>query len=429
MRPLDDCAEITSRLCADLAAEFGTPLFAYDATSLTGALTELRTALPPALEVFYSLKANPNLGVVATLAGAGARAEVSSLVELRTALLAGVSPADVIFLGPGKSAEELAACLDAGIYAVVVESFAELADLNRMAAHRGRRQRVLLRINPATAARGSRLTMGGKPRQFGIDEHEVLAAGDLPARHPALDLAGVHAYLGTRILDAADVVANTRQVLDLARRVAAATGIALDAVDVGGGLGVAYFPGEHDPDLDVLRAGLADAIAEFRRDHPATRLLLESGRYLTARAGLYLVGVRYVKTSMGQRFAVTDGGTHHHMAAVGIGSFVKRSFPTQLVGRDATGPTGPWQLTGPLCTPNDTVAKDAELPELARGDLLAIGRSGAYGPTASPGLFLSHGFPAEVLVRDGVAHLVRERDAPEELLGKQRLPTHLQERI
>ncbi|WP_034263767.1 type III PLP-dependent enzyme [Actinospica robiniae] len=402
-----------------LAEKYGTPLYVYDGSALTGALRELSEALHPAMEVFYSLKANPNITLAGLLAVHGARAEVSSLVELRTALRAGFRPQDVIFLGPGKSTQELAACVEAGIYAAVVESFDELGELDRLAAARGVRQAALIRINPREAGNGSRLTMGGKPRQFGIDEEQVLAAGPLAERYPALDVIGVHAYLGTRILDATAVVDNTARVLELAERVAEATGIDLRAVDVGGGLGVAYFEKEEDPDLGVLRAGLRPLVESFRRRHPDTRLLFESGRYLAARAGVYAVSVRGVKESMGRQFAVTDGGTHHHMAAVGVGSYVRRNFPVRLLSRPDEPPTGAWQLTGPLCTPNDTIAKDVELPELRPGDLIGILRSGAYGPTASPGLFLSHGFPAEVLLHQGRDYLVRDRDLPEDLLRKQ----------
>jgi diaminopimelate decarboxylase len=152
---------------------------------------------------------------------------------------------------------------------------------------------------------------------------------------------------------------------------------------------------------------------------------MELGRYLTAPAGTYLMRVRYTKTSQGRRFAITDGGTHHHMAAVGIGSFVKRDFPMFLASRAASLPDPAddgWTVAGPLCTPNDTLGKNVALPALRPGDLIGVRQSGAYGPTASPGLFLSHGYPAEVLVHDGRAYLVRDRDEPADLLAKQHLP-------
>ncbi len=405
-----------------LADTYGTPLFVYDGAAVLDALSTLRAALPAPMEIFYSLKANPNISVVGLLAGAGARAEVCSLVELRIAVTAGVDPAHIIFLGPGKSDAELRACVALGIYAVVVESFAELAELDRIAAQTGRRQRVLLRVNPGDGRPGGALTMGGKARQFGIDEAQLLAAGPLAGRYPALDLCGVHIYVGTRILDADVLVENTARNLLLAERIATATQIRLDAVDVGGGLGVAYFAGESDPDVARLREPLGRVVDAFLARHPGTRLLFEAGRFLVARSGAYLIRVRYVKQSAGAHFAVADGGTNQHQAAGGIGSYVQRNFPVALVNRtaDETEGTGPWQVTGPLCTPNDTVAKNVVLPPLRPGDLLSIGRAGAYGPTASPGLFLGHGFAAEVLLHSGRPYLVRRRDTPVDLLHQQR---------
>ncbi|OSP41572.1 diaminopimelate decarboxylase [Streptomyces sp. 13-12-16] len=407
---------------SELAERFGTPLYVYDGDMLLRLLSELSEALHPALDIFFSLKSNPNVSVFGTLREGGAHAEVSSLLELRTALLAGARPQDIIFLGPGKSDLELDACLRAGIYAVVAESFEEVDRIERLAAGLGVHQRVLLRINPAFLVSGSRLTMGGKPRQFGIDEAQVLAAGNLTSRYRHVQLAGIHVYMGTRILDAEVVGKNTRYILELADRVAVATGIPLEAVDIGGGLGVAYFDGEEDLSPASLGEELNPLIDEFARNHPDTRLLMESGRFLTAPAGVYLTSVRYVKESMGELFAVADGGTNHHMAAVGIGSFAKRNFPVRLLNREsADDGLQQWNVTGPLCTPNDTLLKRAALPPLRVGDLLGVTQSGAYGPSASPGLFLGHGFPAEVLVRDGEAHLVRSRDLPEDMLRQQHL--------
>jgi diaminopimelate decarboxylase len=405
---------------AGIAARYGTPTYVYDGDWLVRNLTRLRAELHPSLEVFYSLKSNPNRGVYDVLRAAGARAEVSSLAELRTVLAAGTDPGHIVFLGPGKSEEEIVACVEAGIYAVICESFAELERIDWVAGSRGMRQRVLLRINPACSTTGSRLTMGGKPRQFGIDEASVTAAGEALTRRHA-DVAGIQVYMGTRILDPDVIGKNTAYIFDLAERVALATGIRLEAVDIGGGLGVAYFDGENDFDLVALAKQLNPLVERFATAHPGTRLIMESGRYLTACCGTYLMRVRDIKRSMGESFAITDGGTHHHMAAVGIGSFVKRNFPVHSLSRRpaADVPAGRWNIAGPLCTPNDTVAKGVRLPELAVGDLIGIGRSGAYGPSASPGYFLSHGYPAEVLVMRGRSYLVRSRDTVDDVLAKQ----------
>lgn len=407
-----------------IAESYGTPLFVYDGRSLAERITAVREALPDRLEIFYSLKANPNVSICALLAARGARAEVSSLTELRTAQRAGVAAEDIIFLGPGKSSAELEACLDDGVFAIVCESFGELEDLDALAAARDVQAPVALRVNPSFAVKGSGLTMGGKPRQFGIDEEQLLADPGLTGRFRHLRLMGVHAYMGTRFLGSDAVVQNTERILDLADRISSALGFELELVDVGGGIGVAYFDGEQDFDLAAFASRANPVLEDFAHRHPGARLAMELGRYLTGEAGVYVTRVRYVKTSLGQRFAVADGGTNHHMAAVGIGSFVKRNFPVRVLNRMDETASQTWNITGPLCTPSDTVAKNAPLPPLQPGDLVGVLRSGAYGPSASPVQFLGHGHPAEVLVLDGRAHLVRQADEPEDLLRQQRLVEH-----
>ncbi|KAF4406777.1 type III PLP-dependent enzyme [Streptomyces lycii] len=407
----------------ELAERYGTPLYLYDGNGLRDRITTVRDRLHPRLEVFFSLKSNPNIAVCGLLHAHGARAEISSLAELATARRAGVDPADILFLGPGKSRAELAACLDEGVYAIICESFGELALIDELARDRSVTARVALRVNPEFAVKGSGLTMGGKPRQFGIDAAQLLGAA--PEAVSALShvrLMGVQVYMGTRILSEDAVVENTERIFDLAEQVADALDFPLEMVDIGGGLGVAYFDNETDLDFDLLASQLNPVIDKFASRHPDTRLVMELGRYLTAPFGLYVTTVRYVKTSMGENFAVLDGGTNHHMAAVGIGSFVKRNFPMTVLNRTDEPATGPWNLTGPLCTPNDTLGKKVPLPDVRPGDLIGVERSGAYGPSASPVLFLSHGHPAEALVLDGEAHLVRDRDRPDDLLRKQHLP-------
>ncbi|KUL48435.1 MULTISPECIES: type III PLP-dependent enzyme [unclassified Streptomyces] len=408
----------------DLAAEFGTPMYLYDGEEIRGRFANLRAELHDRLEVFYSLKANPNVSICSLLHTCGARAEVSSLTELVTARRAGVAPRDIIFLGPGKSRSEIEACVDEGVYAIVCESLGELELIDEVARERGVTAPVALRVNPSFSVKGSGLTMGGKPRQFGMDEEQLLKEHGLAARFPGVRLMGVQVYLGTRILGEETVAENTRRILELAERVGSTLGFGLEMVDIGGGLGIAYFDNEKDLDVAELARLVNPLIQEFAARHPETRMIMELGRFLTAASGTYVTRVRYTKTSMGEKFAVTDGGTNHHMAAVGIGSYVKRNFPIVALERLDEPADGPWNVTGPLCTPNDVVGKKAPLPDLRPGELVGVLRSGAYGPTASPVHFLSHGYPAEVLVDGGRAHLIRERDDVEVMLGRQRLFTH-----
>ncbi|MEU6477902.1 diaminopimelate decarboxylase [Streptomyces sp. NPDC047017] len=412
-------ARIQGLSVTDLAAEFGTPLYVYDAEAITRQYQDLRDLLHARLEIFYSLKANPNAAICALLGSLGARAEVSSLAELTTALRAGFPPDDIVFPGPGKSTDELIACLDAGIAALVCESLDELELIDRLASERGVTARVALRVNPSFSVKGAKLVMSGTSRQFGIDQETLLAQRDLARRFPSVRLIGVHIYMGTRVLDERVVAEHTERILEAAGQLAAVLDFPLELVDIGGGLGVPYFDGERALDPAALAALLNPLVEKFTADHPGTRLVMELGRYLTAPAGIYLTQVRYLKESRGERFAIVDGGTHHHMAAVGIGSFVKRNFPVRLLSRTATEEEQAWNIAGPLCTPNDTLGKKVALPPLRVGDLIGVLQSGAYGPSASPVLFLSHGHPAEVLVHEGRALLVRARDGLDDLLGKQ----------
>ncbi|MGW7103759.1 type III PLP-dependent enzyme [Streptomyces sp. NPDC054838] len=407
---------------SEIAAEFGTPLYLYDTDVLRDVYQGLRTRMHPGVDIFLSLKANPNISIIGFLGTLGAGAEVSSLAELETARRAGIAPRDTIFLGPGKTRAELEACVAADLHAVVCESLEELEALDDLAVASGReRLPVMLRINPGFRTKGSGLAMGGKPRQFGIDEAEVRAAQRLLKGLRRVHVMGVHAYMGTRFLNHEDLVHNTRQILAMAESLSEETGIELRTVDFGGGFGVPYFDNETELDLPSLTEGINEAVTEFLDRHPECRLINELGRYLTAPCGTYVTRALFVKESMGEQFVVADGGTNHHMAAVGVGSFVKRNFPIRSLTRYAEEPVGTYTVTGPLCTPNDVIGKRVALPPVTAGDLIGVELSGAYGPSASPGLFLSHGFPAEVMVHDGRARLVRSRDTVEDLLGKQRL--------
>jgi diaminopimelate decarboxylase len=408
---------------SELAREFGTPLYVYDADLLRGTYQQLRDLLDPAVDIFLSLKANPNVSICSFLGSLGAGAEVSSLTELRTAQWAGIAPQDTIFLGPGKTTEELYACADAALHAVVCESLEELRQLDEI-AQRDDHSAVpaMLRINPDFHTSGSGLTMGGKPRQFGIDVGLLRASGAQVMRElRRVRVRGLHAYMGTRFLNHEDIVHNTGQILAAADRLAADLGMPLETVDFGGGFGVPYFETETGLDLTALTAGINQVIAPFTRSRPDCRLITELGRFLTATCGTYVTRALYVKESMGEQFVVADGGTNHHMAAVGIGSFVKRNFPIRSLSRYQEAAAGDYTVTGPLCTPNDVIGKRVALPRVEPGDLLGVEHSGAYGLTASPGNFLSHGFPAEVLVVDGIARVIRERDTTADLLAKQHL--------
>lgn len=386
---------------SELARRFGTPFFASDASVMRRTYRRLRDALEGFAAIHYSVKANPAVPIIGLFLEEGAGVEIASIGEYRRARAAGAAPGQILFAGPGKRRAELEEAVAGGVGEIHVESFEELDRLEAIGTALGREVAVALRINPVAAVQGGAMRMGGKPSAFGFDEEslgEVLAA---VAARPHLELVGLHLFAGTQVLDAGVLLAQWAHGLALAREVSGRIGRPLGTVDLGGGLGIPYFEGDVALDLPVLAAG----VPGLARSVPAgTRVVVEPGRFLAGPAGVYVMAVNAIKPSRGQTFVVTDGGMHHHLAASGnLGQVIKRDYPVIAPTRlgEAAGP--PVSVVGPLCTPLDTLARSAVLPPLAADELIAVLQSGAYGATASPGNFLSHPPPAELLVEDGVA--------------------------
>jgi diaminopimelate decarboxylase len=394
---------------SDLARDFGTPLYAYDAGLIRRAYRALADALDGFARIHYSIKANPNVEIVRVLLGEGAGVEIASLGEYRAARQAGADPHAILFAGPGKRRHELEEVVRDGIGEIHLESFEEIATLEAVAEAAGKRVAVAIRVNPVAEVQGGAMRMGGKPAPFGFDEEEADAVVDRLAASASLDLTGVHLFAGTQILDAEVLAAQWRHGLDVAGRIARRLGRPLHTVDLGGGLGIPYFQGEGALDLAALEAGVPALIAAKAAD-PLLRdaaVVVEPGRYLVGPSGVYLSSVIAAKVSRGQRFLIVDGGMHHHLAASGnLGMIVKRDYPVVPANRMAAAEREPAAVVGPLCTPLDTLARKASMPVLEAGDLVAILQSGAYGVSASPVGFLSHDRPAEVLVDGGIAHCI-----------------------
>lgn len=393
-----------------LAEEFGTPLYVYDEAVMRGQLAELRTALGPDVDVYYSVKANPNPEIISIFTREGAGLEVASGAEYVRARRAGGSAERILFAGPGKSTAELEHVIAQGIGEIHLESLEEIGRVTEIARRFGQRVPVSIRINPIASAQGGAMRMGGKPAQFGFDEErlgDVVAAID---RHEALELRGIHLFAGTQILDADLLITQWTHAIDLARRTAKLISRPLDTVDLGGGLGVPYFPNESPLDLTDIQAKAPQLFATALQDPllSGTRFILEPGRFLSGPGGVYLGTVNAVKTSREATFVITDAGMHHHLAASGnLGQVIKRDYPIVLASGLDRPTTGQVSVVGPLCTPLDTLGRKVAMGEVKSGDLVAVLQSGAYGLSASPSGFLSQPMPAEVLVGNGRARLIR----------------------
>ena len=251
--------------------------------------------------------------------------------------------------------------------------------------------------------------MGGKPAPFGVDEESLQAVVARMISEPRITLRGIHLYVGTQILDYRTLLAQYRQGLEIARRVAGWSGRPLETVDLGGGLGVPYFSSESELDIESFGREAQKLIGAVS-DEPAfegTRFVVEPGRYLVAEAGIYVARVVDIKTSRGKKFLVLDGGMNHHLAASGnLGQVIRRNFPIAILNKLDRQACEEVDVVGPLCTPLDVLGRGVLLPVADEGDLVGIFQSGAYARSASPLEFLSRPLPAEVLVTGGTT-LVR----------------------
>ena len=381
-----------------LAARVGqTPFYAYDRALLSARVTELRQALPAAIQLHYAVKANPMPALVGHMAGLVDGLDVASAGELRTALDAGCAPAGISFAGPGKRDEELTQAVAAGVL-LNVESFREARALAGISARLGWPARVAVRVNPDFELKSSGMKMGGGPKPFGVDAEEVPA---LLAEIGRLGLAfeGFHLFAGSQNLRAEAIVEAQQKSFELALRLADSAPAPVRVLNLGGGFGIPYFPGETRLDLAPIGANLAEIAAAAATGLPGAALVIELGRYLVGEAGLYVCRVVDRKVSRGHVFLVCDGGLHHHLSASGnFGQVIRKNYPVAIGNRCDASADIPTSVVGPLCTPLDLIADRMPLPAAQPGDLVVIFQSGAYGASASPQAFLGHPAAVEVLV-------------------------------
>jgi diaminopimelate decarboxylase len=406
---------------ADLAAEFGTPLYVYDLDLIVRRVETLRAALPRGFRVAFAVKANPALGVLAAIAGTGAGADIASAGELEAALRAGFAPGLIAMTGPGKRDAELRAAVDAGIGALTLESPGELERLEGIAAAAGRRQPVLLRL-AVSEGRFERVSLiSGAEGKFGMPLPVLREAARRAAASPHLEFLGLHAFGASNLLDAGRLADHVAELVTVAREVAAETGTPLRLVDAGGGLGIPYDEGEQPLDLAELGRRLAELRATWDADPilRQTEILLEPGRWIVGPAGALLLRVVDVKGDPRSPAVILDGGINSAVRP----ALVRTEQRLALLAPDAASRERvPVTAAGPLCTGLDVLARGAVLPRPRPGDLVAMLDAGAYGFTESMPLFLSHPTAAEAAVRGGQARLIRPPIAPRELLDRQIVP-------
>lgn len=381
-----------------LAERIGqTPFYAYSRQALTRRVQELRQAMPAKLHIHFAMKANPMPALVQHMATLVDGFDLASAGEMKVALDTTMPAEHISFAGPGKRPQELRQAIAAGV-TLNAESMHELAILAQQSEALGLAAKVSLRINPAFELKSSGMKMGGGAKQFGIDE-ELIPLALQQVKTLGLAFQGFHIYSGSQNLKAESIIDAQQKSLRLAVELADHCPSPIVKLNIGGGFGIPYFPG--DTPLEITQVGepLAEAMAETEKNLPHASIILELGRYLVGEAGIYVTRIIDKKISRGQTFLVVDGGLHHHLAASGnFGQVIRKNYPVAIGNRMDSSDFETVNIVGPLCTPLDILGDKMSLPKAEIGDFVVIYQSGAYGYTASPERFLSQPTATEVLL-------------------------------
>ncbi len=374
-----------------------TPFYAYSRNLMTERVERLRRDMPDALKIHYAIKANPMPAVVQHMADIVDGLDVASANEMLVALDTGMPAENISMAGPGKRPLELLQAIAAGI-TIHVESPHELDSIARQSEQSGQAAHIAIRINPAFELKSSGMKMGGGAKQFGIDE-ELVPSALQRIKELDLDFRGFHIFSGSQNLKPAAIIEAQQKSMALAVRLSDFCPTPIRKLNIGGGFGIPYFPGEMPLDTRSIGEALAETMREAGNSIPEAEIIIELGRYLVGEAGLYVTRIIDKKVSRGQVFLVTDGGLNHHLAASGnFGQVIRKNYPVAIGNRMDCPEKETVNIVGPLCTPLDILADKMELPRAEIGDLVIIFQSGAYGYTASPRDFLNQPAALQMLV-------------------------------
>lgn len=389
---------IAGQAVSQLAERMGdTPFYAYDQQLISQRVRLLRDTLPAQVKLHYAVKANPMPELIHHLAGQVDGFDIASVGELGLTLDTEMPHHNISFTGPGKGDDELKAAIKANVI-INLESEGEMMRLAGLAQNVGKRPKVTLRINPDFELKSSGLRMGGGARQFGIDA-EIAAQTLKKLATLDLEFLGLHIFSGSQSLNAQAILETQNETVKLALRLAESAPAPIQVLNLGGGFGIPYFPGEQPLDLEPISDNLQSLCAQVNSSLPQAEMILELGRYLVGEAGIYVCRILERKESRGQIFLVTNGGMHQHLAASGnFGQVIRKNYPVVIANKMASSELENVTIVGRLCTPLDLLANKMELPRAGPGDLVAILQSGAYGFSASPGGFLSHPVANEILI-------------------------------
>ena len=406
---------------ADIAAGVGTPFYCYSTAALNRNYRELADAFAGRdVLIAYSVKANGNRAVLATLARLGAGADVVSEGEIRRALAAGIAPEDIVFSGVGKTPEEIAFALSRGVVRINVESEPELAAVSQVAAARGAVAQIALRVNPdVDAGTHDKIATGRRGDKFGVDIERAPALYRRAEALPGVEAEGVDVHIGSQIADLAPFRRAFSRIVELVVALRA-RGHRIRRLDLGGGLGIRY--GSETPPSAAEYAAVVTGLTAGLADDPGCRLVLEPGRFIAGNAGVLVARVIYERRDRSRRFVIVDAGMNDLLRPALYGAF-HAVAPVAEPAADA--PLTPADIVGPVCESGDCFAVGLPLPPFSPGDLVAFMSAGAYGAVMAS-TYNSRPLVPETLVDGARWAVVRPRMDYETLIAQDRLPAWLQ---
>jgi diaminopimelate decarboxylase len=391
----------------DVAGAYGTPLYVYSAESVRRRYRELDGAFAAhPHRIHYALKANSSFAIVCLLRQLGSAVDANSIGEVELAMRAGFAPSDIVFSGVGKSPDEIDRAVELELKAINAESAGELERIDRAARTRGVRARVAVRVNPnIDAGTHPHISTGLHINKFGVPLEQASGLYRRMVTQPGLQPSGIHVHLGSQMVSLEPMQRAAAAVVRLAQELRDA-GIALDHIDVGGGLGISY-----DGSRVPTAAEYAEALLPIVKPS-GLAIALEPGRVLVGAAGALLTRVIDLKDAPGgHHFAVLDAGMTELMRPALYGSFHRIEAVTPRSARDLR-----YDIVGPVCESTDAFARDRKMTPLEVGDLLAILDAGAYG-SAMASNYNRRSLPAEVLIDGGRATLIRRRQTIDDQLA------------
>lgn len=390
-----------------IAAKYGTPFYVYSAAAIREKVAKLRSALGDLnVQICYAVKANNNLSLLKLLVSEGCGMDIVSGGEMHRALVAGSPAEKIVFSGVGKTDEEIAAALNAGVHQLNIESIEELDAVSRVAKQIGKVANIVLRINPdVDALTHPKITTGTSKNKFGIAYADALATYAVASARTEINMVGIAVHIGSQITDVKPYRETFERVAQLTKDIRA-KGMVISRLDLGGGLGVSY-DGSAGIDVDAYAQTVRDTLGDCECE-----LTMEPGRFIIAEAGALVTKVLYGKNQGNSKFSIVDAAMNDLMRPA-LYDAVHPVWPVKQPAADAD--MLPVNLVGPICESSDSFGEFDNLPALERGDLVVLGVAGAYGATMSS-TYNARPLVQEVLVDGDTFKLVRREWTVEDAL-------------